>query len=899
MTRVRVDGAAAVEVPDGSTALAAVRAAGVEIPALCHDERLTPQGSCRVCLVRAAGGVVAACTTPVSEGMRIDTRAPESRDAARAALELILSELPPRALEVPPERSELVRACLHFGLTGTSFPAAAHDRGLDHSHPYVKLDRDLCIACGRCVAMCAEVQGTFALELAGRGFDTAVSAGDGGPWAESPCVACGGCADTCPTGALSEPGLLDLRPISRTTTTTCGYCGVGCALDVHVRDEGIAAITPHRAAPVNRGHACVKGRFAHGFTDAADRLTRPLVRRRGQLERATWAEALALISQRYARIRERHGPEAFALISSARATNEENYLAQKFARTALGTNSVDNCSRLCHAPSATGLTAAFGLAGGTNSLDDLDRADCVLLAGANPTEAHPVVGARIKQRVLSGARLVVVDPRRTELAGLADVHVRCKPGSNVAVFHALAHVLLGEDLVDEEFLRERASGRAELAALLRDYAPETVGAIAEVPARDLLAAARLFGRSRNPAIIYGLGVTEHAHGTDGVRALANLAILRGSVGEPGCCGILPLRGQNNVQGASDMGALPDLLPGYQAVADPAVRHRTARAWRHPVPAEPGLRIPEMFDAAISGRVRALHVIGEDILQSDPDTAHVREALRSCEFVVCHDLFLSRTAQHADVVLPAASFLEKEGTFVNFDRRFQRVRAALDPPGEAADDFRILHRLADALGADLGCPAPSDALAECASIAPLFAGVSHERLDREGPLHWPCRAPGEPDEPALFLDGFATPSGRAELAAVPYRPPGDAPDAEHPLTLVTGRRLEHYNTGSMTRRTPDLRLLPGETLDVHPDDAARLGLSDGEAARVTSRWGAAVLTARTTRDVRPGEVFAAFHFPGAEINAVTSSHADAATGCPEYKVTAVDVRPVAPPGRERR
>lgn len=500
--------------------------------------------------------------------------------------------------------------------------------------------------------------------------------------------------------------------------------------------------------------------------------------------------------------------------------------------------------------------------------------------------------------MLHGARLVVVDPRRTELAGLADVHVRCKPGSNVAVFHALAHVLLREGLVDEEFLRERASGRAELAALLHDYAPDLVSAVCDVPARELLSAARLFGHSRRPAIVYGLGVTEHAHGTDGVRALANLAILRGSVGEPGCCGILPLRGQNNVQGASDMGALPDLLPGYQAVADPAVRDRTARIWRHPVPAEPGRRIPQMFDAAISGRLRALHVIGEDICQSDPDTAHVREALRSCEFVVCHDLFLSRTAQHADVVLPAASFLEKEGTFVNFDRRFQRVRPALNPPGEAIDDFQILHRIAGALGTDLGCPTPSAALDECASIAPLFAGVSHERLDREGPLHWPCRAPGEPGEPMLYLDGFATRSGRAELAAVPYRPPGDATDDEYPMTLVTGRRLEHYNTGSMTRRTPDLRLLPEETLDVHPEDAARLGLSDGAAVRVTSRWGAAVLSARTTRAVRPGEVFAAFHFPEAEINALTSSHTDDVTGCPEFKVTAVDLRPAARPDQQR-
>ncbi|MGI8334293.1 molybdopterin-dependent oxidoreductase [Actinomadura scrupuli] len=627
--RLRV-GEVLVELPERASVLEAVRAAGIWLPALCDDDRLSPQGSCRVCLVGVEPGlVVAACTTPAADGMVVHPDDPRARRAARGSLEMIVSELPPRALEVPADRSELVRACRELGVTGTEFGGAGHTAGADHSHPYVKLDRDLCIACGRCVRMCAEVQGTFALELTGRGFDTVVTAGAGEPWVSSPCVGCGGCVDSCPTGALSEPGFLDPRPMARAVTTTCGYCGVGCTLRVHVRDEAVAAITPVHDAPVNRGHACVKGRFAHAFARSRERLTTPLVRRGGRgspLEPASWAEAVGLVAERLSALRHDHGADAIGFISSARATNEENYLVQKFARSVIGTNNVDNCSRLCHAPSAAGLTATFGLAGGTNSLDDLDDADCFLLAGANPTEAHPVVGARIKQRVLGGARLIVIDPRSTELAVLADVHLRGRPGSNVAVFNGLARVLIDEGLTDRDFLAGRATGLTELTALLSDYPPDRVARIAGVPPEGLLAAARLYGGARRPAIVYGLGITEHAHGTDGVRTLANLAILKGAVGTLGCCGVLPLRGQNNVQGASDMGALPDLLPGYQPVTDTSVRERFARAWGRPVPDRPGLRIPQMFDAAVSGRLKALYVIGEDIAQTDPDTGHVLSAL---------------------------------------------------------------------------------------------------------------------------------------------------------------------------------------------------------------------------------------------------------------------------------
>ncbi len=673
-------------------------------------------------------------------------------------------------------------------------------------------------------------------------------------------------------------------------TTTCGYCGVGCRLEAHARGGRVVSISPALDGPANKGHTCLKGRFAHQFSRSRERLTTPLIREPdGGLRPAGWDEAIARIVSELNRIKGEHGPDAIAGLASSRATNEDCYAMARMMRAAIGTNNIDNCSRVCHSPTSWALRKSFGLSGATGSFDDIEVADAAIIIGANPTEGHPVVGARIKQAALRGLKLVTIDPRRIELADYGVLHLAPRPGTNAAVMLGLAHVVARDGLIDPAFIENRTEGYDEVEALLAHYAPEVVEQITGIRAVDLEQAAHVYAEAPNACVIWGLGVTEHRYGSEVVRLICNLTMMTGKVGRPGSA-LLPLRGQNNVQGSSDMGALPDTYTAYRPVGDDSVAGLFEDRWGVALSREKGFTIPQMFDAAVDGRLKAMWIFGEDVAQTDPNTTHVIHALRSLEFLVCQEIFETETTKYADVILPASAFLEKTGTFTNAERRFQLVEAAIDPPGEAKTDLEIIMLASGALGHDMGYASAADVMDEIAALTPEYAGVSHERIGRHG-LQWPVAADGT-DSPILYADEFSLPGGRGRMAALPYREPGDQVDDEFPLILVTGRRLQHYNAGTMTRRTANLELFDRDFLEIHPDDAARLWITDGMHISVRSRVGRIETEARVTDRIEPGHVFTAFHFPEVRTNLLIGSSADVNTSCPEYKVVAVDVRPMA-------
>jgi formate dehydrogenase alpha subunit len=902
---ITIDGRVVVA-HEGETILAAATRAGRYVPTLCFDERLAPFGACRVCLVGVHGarGPVAACTTPVRPGIVVDTEDPKAIRIAKGVVELVLSDFPLEKLAIDDDRNELRKVAAHFGLAESRFAGERHRHPPDERHPYLKMHLDECIVCGRCVRACDEIQGAFALTYAGRGFDTKIAVGIDTSFAESSCVSCGACVSTCPTGALDEAPFRVSPKVDRTVTTTCAYCGVGCRLEAHVRDQEVdgrvesrvVAVDPALDGGSNKGHTCLKGRFAHQFTIDQERLRSPLIRTSTGFRDATWNEAFDLVTESVLRIKAAHGADAIAGISSSRCTNEENYLLQKIMRAAIGTHNIDNCSRVCHSPSSFGLIRSLGKSGGTNGFDDIERAGVIFLTGANPTEAHPVVGARMKQAVLAGCKLIVADPRRIELAGIADRFLQLRPGSNVALFNALAAVIVEEGLVDRAFLDRHAEGLDSYRDFLAKYAPEAVESITGVRARDVREAARLYATSGPAAIFYGLGITEQSQGAPGVQTLINLAILTGNLGKPGA-GVNPLRGQNNVQGGSDSGALPTSFTMYQSVGDETVARKFEEAWGVSMKRTRGLMIPEMFDAAIRGELRAMYVFGEDIAQTDPNTLHVEKALRALEFLAVQEIFLSETAKFAHVVLPGSAFLEKTGTFTNAERRIQLVQAAATPPGNARQDLEILLELSDRLGYRMPARTPAEIMDEIARLSPDLAGVSHDALGRRG-LQWPVPHVGHPGTPILYAEEnarghlFETATGKARLTAIDWAPPGEEIDPDFPFVLVTGRSLAHYNAGTMTRRTANLELHPTDLAEVHPDDAARLAIAEGDEIEIASRRGAVRTFAKLTTRVAPGNVYLSFHFPEMRVNVLTSGNADAATKCPEYKVSAVRVARVA-------
>jgi formate dehydrogenase major subunit len=895
-----------VTVPSGTSVLRAAAEAGVKVPKLCATDALEPFGSCRVCLVEIEGvkGYPASCTTEVRTGMAVSTQTPALARLRRNVMELYISDHPLDCLtcatngdcELQDTAGEVGLREVRYGLDG-----AGHlDAEKDESNPYFTFDPSKCIVCSRCVRACEEVQGTFALTIQGRGFDSTVSAGQAQPFMDSECVSCGACVDACPTATLVENSIIDGGKPEHGVVTTCAYCGVGCAFRAEVRGNEVVRMTPWKAGKANAGHACVKGRFAFGYATHRDRISRPMIRDSidEPWRTVSWEEAIAHTARRLREVQARYGRNSIGAITSSRCTNEEVYLLQKLVRAGFGNNNVDTCARVCHSPTGYGLKTTLGESAGTQTFASVDRADVIVVMGSNPTEAHPVFGSRLKRRLRQGAKLIVIDPRKIELVDAphisADYHLAVTPGANVALLNAMAHVILTEGLNDEAFVRARCEPAAfeRWCAFIREgrHAPEAVEKETGVPAAALRDAARLYATAGNGAIYYGLGVTEHSQGSTAVMAIANLAMLTGNLGREGV-GVNPMRGQNNVQGSCDMGSFPHELPGYRHLSDDATRALFEEAWQVGLDAEPGMRIPNMFDAAVDGRFRGLICQGEDVAQSDPNTQHIEAALRSLDCLVVQDIFLNETAKYAHVFLPGATFLEKNGTFINAERRISPVRKVM-PPLSGREDWEVTVALARAMGCDMHYRHPSEIMDEIARLTPTFSGVSYGKLDALGSVQWPCNEAAPEGTEIMHVERFVR--GEGFFALTEYVPTDERASRRFPLLLTTGRILSQYNVGAQTRRTSNTAWHPEDRLEIHPFDAEERGITAGDWVGITSRVGNTVLRAEITERVRPGVVYTTFHHPVSGANVVTTDNSDWATNCPEYKVTAVQAMKVTEP-----
>ena len=895
-----------VEVPEGTSVMRAAAIAGLKIPKLCATDQLEAFGSCRLCLVQIEGmkGLPASCTTPAVQGMRVTTQNGQLAAVRRGVMELYISDHPLDCLTCPANgHCELQDMAGAVGLREVryGYAGANHlDAPKDMSNPYFTFDASKCIVCSRCVRACDERQGTFALTIQGRGFDSKVAASQDDSFMDSECVSCGACVQACPTATLSENTLIEKGQAEHSVVTTCAYCGVGCSFRAEMRGQEIVRMVPNKDGHANHGHSCVKGRFAIGYATHTDRILKPMIRARitDPWREVSWEEAIAHAAAEFKRIQAAHGRDSIGGITSSRCTNEETYLVQKLVRAGFGNNNVDTCARVCHSPTGYGLRQTMGESAGTQNLDSVMQSDVIFVIGANPTDGHPVFASQMKRRLREGAHLIVADPRRIDLVRSphvrADHHLKLRPGTNVALINSLAHVVVTEGLVKEEFVRERCEAdsfdkwRRFVAA--EPNSPEAMEATTGVPAAEVRAAARLFATAGNGAIYYGLGVTEHSQGSTMVMGIANLAMATGNIGREGV-GVNPLRGQNNVQGSCDMGSFPHEFPGYRHVSDDTVRAAFERAWGVPLQAEPGLRIPNMFEAALDGEFKGLYIEGEDIAQSDPNTQHVTAALMAMECIVVQDLFLNESAKFAHVFLPGSSFLEKDGTFTNAERRISRVRRVMQPKSGYAD-WEITQLLANAMGYPMNYAHPGQIMDEIARLTPTFAGVSFEAIDRLGSIQWPCDAGHPAGTPTMHIGEFVRGKGRFKVTE--YVPTRERVNGRFPLILTTGRVLSQYNVGAQTRRTENNLWHAEDRLEMHPHDAEVRGIAEGDWVGIASRAGETVLRARVTERVQPGVVYTTFHFPESGANVITTENSDWATNCPEYKVTAVQATRVSQP-----
>jgi formate dehydrogenase major subunit len=896
-----IDGRA-VTVPAGTSVLRAAAEQGTSIPKLCATDSLKSFGSCRLCLVEIEGrnGTPASCTTPVEPDMVVRTQTPMLQKLRKGVMELYISDHPLDCLTCGANGDcELQDQAGAVGLRDVRYPVQADHLGQakDHSNPYFDFDPSKCIACSRCVRACDEVQGTLALTVEGRGWDSKISAGLATDnFLGSECVSCGACVAACPTATLIEKKVVEIGTPDRSVVTTCAYCGVGCTFRAEIRGEQVVRMVPEKAGKANRGHSCVKGRFAWGYAQHQDRVLKPMIRQNidEPWREVEWDEAFVYAASELKRIAAKYGKQALGGITSSRCTNEETFLVQKLVRAGFGNNNVDTCARVCHSPTGYGLKTTFGTSAGTQDFDSVEQSDVILLIGANPTDGHPVFASRMKRRLRQGAKLIVVDPRRIDIVRTPHVeaahHLPLRPGTNVAVLTAMAHVIVTEGLANESFIRERCdwdeySHWAEFVSKPNN-SPEFLEAVTTVPALELRAAARLFATGGNGAIYYGLGVTEHSQGSSTVMAIANLAMVTGNIGRAGV-GVNPLRGQNNVQGACDMGSFPHELSGYRHVSDADARALFAAEWGVAIDPEPGLRINMMLDAATDGVFKAIYIQGEDILQSDPNTKHVAAGLSAMECVIVHDLFLNETANYAHIFLPGSTFLEKNGTFTNAERRIQPVRKVMSPLN-GLEDWEVTQRLAQAMGLDWDYTHPSEIMDEIARLTPTFAGVSFDLLDQKGSLQWPVNDAAPEGSPIMHIDAFVR--GKGKFVVTDYVPTDEKTGPRFPLLLTTGRILSHYNVGAQTRRTENVVWHPEDLLEIHPVDAEDRGVKSGDWIKLASRSGETTLRVTVTDRVAPGVVYTTFHHPATQANVVTTDFSDWATNCPEYKVTAVQVSP---------
>jgi formate dehydrogenase major subunit len=910
MVTLTVDGFS-VTVPEGTSIMRASKMAGISVPKLCATDMLESFGSCRLCLVEIEGrnGTPASCTTPVAAGMVVKTQTPRLKTLRKGVMELYISDHPLDCLTCAANGDcELQDMAGAVGLRDVRYGYAGDNhlgQPKDESNPYFTFDPSKCIVCSRCVRACEEVQGTFALTIEHRGFDSHVSAGMHESFFESECVSCGACVQACPTATLSEKSLIEIGQPEHSVVTTCAYCGVGCAFKAEMRGDEVVRMVPYKDGKANRGHSCVKGRFAWGYTSHPGRILKPMIRAKitDPWQEVSWEQAIGHAASEFRRIQEKYGRDSVGGITSSRCTNEETYLVQKLIRAGFGNNNVDTCARVCHSPTGYGLKTAFGTSAGTQDFDSVEETDVVMIIGANPTDAHPVFASRMKKRLREGAKLIVIDPRRIDMVRsahiAADFHLPLRPGTNVAIANALAHVIVTEGLVDEAFVRERCdladfSAWAEFVAEERN-SPEAVADYTGVDAALVRGAARLYAKCGNGAIYYGLGVTEHSQGTTMVMALANLSMATGNLGRRGV-GVNPLRGQNNVQGACDMGSFPHELTGYRHIADDAVRQTFETLWGVPLLDEPGLRIPNMFDAAVEGTFKGLYVQGEDIVQSDPDTRHVVAGMEALECLVVQDLFLNETANFAHVFLPGATFLEKDGTFTNAERRIQRIRRVTAPKAGMAD-WEVTMALSNALGYPMNYRHPSEIMDEIAALTPSFGGVSYAKLDELGSVQWPCNEAAPDGTPIMHIDRFVRGAGKFMLTE--YVPTEERIGPRFPLLLTTGRILSQYNVGAQTRRTENVAWHGEDLLEIHPHDAETRGIRDGDWVKLDSRSGSTSLRATVTDRVAPGVVYTTFHHPETQANVITTDFSDWATNCPEYKVTAVQISPSNGPSEWQR